>query len=105
MSALPWRGNGPELRALLERIVSAQGGRNVGLEDVLAHVRLDTGSIAAARIGTLKAARAAFEREYIQAALSRCEGRIADAARLLGIQRTNLYRKMRTLRIKKEGME
>jgi DNA-binding NtrC family response regulator len=106
MSALPWRGNVPELRALLERIVSsAQGGRHVGLEDVLAHVRLDAGSIAAPRGGTLKAARATFEREYIQAALSRCEGRIAEAARLLGIQRTNLYRKMRTLRIKKEGLE
>jgi DNA-binding NtrC family response regulator len=49
--------------------------------------------------GTLKEARARFEREYIGAMLEQHHGRISEAAKALGIQRTNLYRKMRSLRV------
>jgi DNA-binding NtrC family response regulator len=103
LAALPWRGNAEELRSLLASVVRGiQGGRNIGLEDVLAHVRLDGGSIVFQNGGTLKQARTSFEREYIAATLEQTHGRISDAARLLGIQRTNLYRKMRSLRIKND---
>jgi two-component system nitrogen regulation response regulator NtrX len=102
IAALPWRGNAEELRGLLENVVRGiQGGRNIGLEDVLAHVRLDGGSVVFQNGGTLKQARTEFEREYIASVLDQHHGRISEAARSLGIQRTNLYRKMRTLRIKK----
>jgi two-component system, NtrC family, nitrogen regulation response regulator NtrX len=100
IAALPWRGNAIELRALLEGIVGGlQGGKNIGLEDVLSHVRLDGGSAVFANGGTLKQARARFEREYIAAVLEQHRGRISEAARALGIQRTNLYRKLRALRV------
>ena len=101
ISALPWPGNAVELRTLLEAVVHGlQGGRNIGLEDLLAHVRLDGGSVGlAANGGTLKQARARFEREYIATILEQHHGRISDAAKALGIQRTNLYRKMRSLRV------
>jgi DNA-binding NtrC family response regulator len=100
ISALPWRGNAVELRTLLEAVVNGQqGGRGIGLEDVLAHLRLDGGSVVSSG-GTLKQARARFEREYIGAVLEQHHGRISDAAKALGIQRTNLYRKMRSLRVK-----
>lgn len=100
LSALPWRGNAGELRSLLEAIVSAaEGGRGIGLEDVLAHVRLDGGAVIFPTNGTLRQARARFERDYIAAVLEQHQGRISEAAKALGIQRTNLYRKMRSLRI------
>ena len=100
ISALPWPGNAVELRALLEAVVNGlQGGRGIGLEDLLAHVRLDGGSVGVAGGGTLKQARARFEREYIANILEQHHGRISDAAKALGIQRTNLYRKMRSLRV------
>jgi two-component system nitrogen regulation response regulator NtrX len=100
IAALPWRGNAAELRTLLESVVTGlQGGRAIGLEDVLAHVRLGGGSVVFSNGGTLKQARARFEREYITAVLEQHRGRISDAARALGIQRTNLYRKMRSLRV------
>lgn len=103
IAALPWRGNAAELRALLESIVKGQqGGRNIGLDDVLSHVRLDGGSVVFQGGGTLRQAREKFEREYIASVLDQHHGRISDAARALGIQRTNLYRKMRSLRIKKD---
>ena len=101
ISALPWRGNAVELRALLEAVVHGMhGGRNIGLEDLLAHLRFDGGSVGmTAAGGTLKQARARFEREYIATILEQHHGRISDAAKALGIQRTNLYRKMRSLRV------
>ena len=100
ISALPWPGNAVELRSLLEAVVNGlQGGRGIGLEDLLAHVRLDGGSVGLAGGGTLKQARARFEREYIANILEQHHGRISDAAKALGIQRTNLYRKMRSLRV------
>jgi two-component system nitrogen regulation response regulator NtrX len=103
IAALPWRGNALELRMLIEAVVASLGvGRGIGLEDVLAHVRLDGGSVVFANGGTLRQARARFEREYIAAVLERHQGRISDAARALGIQRTNLYRKMRSLKVARD---
>ncbi|HZR26329.1 MAG TPA: sigma 54-interacting transcriptional regulator [Vicinamibacterales bacterium] len=100
LSAMPWRGNGVELRTLLEQVITGlQGGRGIGLEDVLAHIRLDGGSVVFSNGGTLKQARSRFEREYIAATLEQHHGRISEAAKSLGIQRTNLYRKMRSLRV------
>ena len=103
ISSLPWRGNARELYALLENIVTALApGKNVGLEDVLAHVKLDGGSVVFNSGGTLKQARERFERDYIAAMLEQYHGRISDAAKALGIQRTNLYRKMRTLHVTRQ---
>ncbi|HEY2149923.1 MAG TPA: sigma 54-interacting transcriptional regulator [Vicinamibacterales bacterium] len=100
VAALPWRGNAVELRALLEAVVAGQrGGRGIGLEDLLAHVKLDSGATVLATGGTLKQARSRFERDYIAAVLDQHNGRIGDAAKALGIQRTNLYRKMRSLSV------
>jgi DNA-binding NtrC family response regulator len=105
IAALPWRGNATELRTLLNAVVvGLQGGRGIGIEDVLAHVRLDGGPVVSTGGGTLKQARARFEKEYIAATLEQHRGRISDAAKALGIQRTNLYRKMRSLRVnRKDG--
>jgi two-component system nitrogen regulation response regulator NtrX len=105
IAALPWRGNATELRTLLNAVVvGLQGGRGIGIEDVLAHVRLDGGPVVSTGGGTLKQARARFEQEYIAATLEQHRGRISDAAKALGIQRTNLYRKMRSLRVnRKDG--
>ena len=106
IAALPWRGNAVELRTLLEGVVTGlAGGRGIGLEDVLAHVRLDGGSVAYSNGGTLRQARAKFEREYIASVLEHHHGRISDAAKALGIQRTNLYRKMRSLRVNRRTVE
>jgi DNA-binding NtrC family response regulator len=100
IAALPWRGNAAELRALIESVVTGlSGNRGIGLDDVLAHVRLDGGPALFLQAGTLRQARARFEREYITGVLEQHHGRISDAAKALGIQRTNLYRKLRSLRV------
>lgn len=99
LSALPWRGNVPELKGLLERLILLVPQGLIRLEDVLAHTPLE-GSPSPIRLdATLRQARARFESEYIAAVLQHHRGRIADAARVLGVQRTNLYRKMRRLNL------
>jgi two-component system, NtrC family, nitrogen regulation response regulator NtrX len=50
---------------------------------------------------SLREARRRFERDYIAAVLERHQWRMSDAARALGIERANLYRKARQLGIAK----
>ncbi len=99
LAALSWRGNVPELKGLLERLILLVPQGLIRLEDVLSHTHLE-GSVSPIRVdATLRQARARFESDYIAAVLQHHHGRIADAARVLGVQRTNLYRKMRRLNL------
>lgn len=99
LAALPWRGNAPELRGLVERLILLAPGGLIRLEDVLAHTQFEGAVSPTGLDATLRQARAKFERDYIAAVLQHHHGRIADAAGVLGIQRTNLYRKMRRLNL------
>jgi two-component system nitrogen regulation response regulator NtrX len=100
LCALPWRGNATELRSVLESVlVTLNGQREIRIEDILARLKLDGGAAVLTGGGTLRQARARFERDYISAVLEQHHGRVPDAARTLGIQRTNLYRKMRSLQV------
>lgn len=51
------------------------------------------------QVASLREARRAFERCYILAVLERNGWRVGAAARALGLQRPNLYRKARQLSI------
>jgi DNA-binding NtrC family response regulator len=50
-------------------------------------------------VAPLREARRSFERSYILAVLEQHQWRVGAAARALGLQRPNLYRKARQLRI------
>jgi DNA-binding NtrC family response regulator len=97
LSALPWRRNLEELREVLDVLVLGAVGGSVRLEDVLGHVPVERTSAGHAPTASLREARLSFERQYIASVLHRHRGRMEDAARSLGIQRTNLYRKVRQL--------
>jgi DNA-binding NtrC family response regulator len=99
LSALPWNGNAAELRALTERLSILVPRGVVLLEDVLANVRLDAAEAMGQPRGSLRAARERFERDYVAAVLQRHRGRMGAAAKELGIERTNLYRKIKQLKI------
>jgi two-component system nitrogen regulation response regulator NtrX len=100
LAALPWRGNGNELRRLMETLVARVPTQIIGLDDLLANVRLDGRATWFAVGGSLRDARKRFESEYIAAVLAQHHWRIPEAAKTLGIQRSNLYRKMRSLNLK-----
>ena len=101
LAALPWRGNVRELEVLLRALVGKVSGRQIRLVDVLAHVRLDGQPATTTYSGTLREAREQFEREYVAAVLEQHRGRMSEAARALGLQRTNLYRKVRQLSVQR----
>ena len=96
LSALPWRRNTAELAGLLDRL-TATGNGVIRQEDVLAEVQLDR--VPARPTGSLRDARRAFEREFIAGVLRDHSWQMRDAARALGIERANLYRKARQLGI------
>jgi len=100
LAALPWPGNMAELRALTERLAVIITRGVLLLEDVLANVRLEGAEALGGPSGTLREARERFERDYVAAVLQHHRGRMGDAARALGIERTNLYRKIKQLNIR-----
>jgi two-component system nitrogen regulation response regulator NtrX len=100
LAALPWPGNMAELRALTERLAVIVTRGVLLLEDVLANVRLEGAEALGGPTGTLREARERFERDYVAAVLQHHRGRMGDAARALGIERTNLYRKIKQLNIR-----
>ncbi len=51
------------------------------------------------RFGSLQEVREAAEREYILKKLDETSGNVTRTAELLGLERSNLYRKMKTLGI------
>ena len=99
LSALPWTGNATELRTLLDTLVKSVDRPVIHLEDLLEHARLDGGAEPVDLGSTLRDAKARFERDCISAVLARHHGRVPEAAKALGIQRTNLYRKIRQLNV------
>jgi two-component system, NtrC family, nitrogen regulation response regulator NtrX len=99
LCAMPWRSNAQEMRALLSSLANGLPGPQIRLDDILNAVRLDGSAKTPLASGTLREAKERFERDYIISTLERHRGRIADAAEALGIQRPNLYRKMRALRV------
>jgi DNA-binding NtrC family response regulator len=105
LGALPWSGNAAELRSLCERVAVLVPRGVVLLEDVLAHVRFDGVEALGGPKETLREARDRFERDYVSAVLQQHRGRMGAAARQLGIERTNLYRKIRQLNIRWVGGE
>ncbi|HEV3262660.1 MAG TPA: sigma 54-interacting transcriptional regulator [Gemmataceae bacterium] len=95
-----WPGNVRELRNLLERIAFLCPNDRVEADDltfILRPAAEDTDRFAEL---TLADATDTFQREHITRAIERARQNMTDAAKLLGLHRSNLYRKMKML-----GME
>ncbi|MCC6862210.1 MAG: sigma-54-dependent Fis family transcriptional regulator [Bryobacterales bacterium] len=95
-----WPGNVRELRNLMERIVILNPQVRVDVR----HVPLPLARRAPAaglpeRTGSLQEVREAAERDYILKKLEETRGNVSRTAELLGLERSNLYRKMKALGI------
>jgi DNA-binding NtrC family response regulator len=99
LSALSWPGNLSQLRRVIERVVTDVAGETIQVEHLLPALQLDRAPRPFVPAGNLREARLRFERDYIAAVLQHHGWRMADAAKTLGIQRPNLYRKARQLGI------
>ncbi len=102
----PWPGNVRELRNLAERLMIMAPGPVIQLRDLPAQMRGDSTDrlrlLLDEDFGTLKEAREAFERRYIERHLVECEGNVTRTAEVLGLERSNLHRKLKSYRIDPE---
>jgi len=99
-----WPGNVRELRNIIERLMIMVPGTIIDERDLsFFDVVTGTGAPAAvaprAPVERLFDARDAWERDYILSALAGFEGNISRTADALGLERSNLYKKMRALGI------
>jgi DNA-binding NtrC family response regulator len=99
VAAVTWPGNLLELQAAVARVAGEPGDHDIQVEHVLPALHLQRAPTRFAPTGNLREARLRFERDYISAVLQHHAWRMGDAARTLGIQRPNLYRKARQLGI------
>jgi len=98
MQAHLWPGNVRELRNLMERVAFLAPGDKVEAEDLAFILSPDRDSFhePSADMG-LSEATDAFQENYIRKSIRRVRGNMSEAARMLGLHRSNLYRKMRQL--------
>ncbi|MGH7501649.1 MAG: sigma-54-dependent transcriptional regulator [Longimicrobiales bacterium] len=97
-----WPGNVRELANVCERLAILYSGRTVQSEEVAALIR-DTRPAPGTAASDLSLSERVdeFERSIIEDTLTACDGRVADAARMLETDRPNLYRRMRRLGIER----
>src|SRR5438477_330875 len=109
----PWPGNVRELRNVIERLMIMVVGDSIAAGDLtfldLRAPRVDAGPAPPAERITLYEARDQFERDLILRTLAAQQGNMSRTAEVLGVERSNLYRKMKAFgiapsrRVEEEG--
>jgi DNA-binding NtrC family response regulator len=105
----PWPGNVQELHGMVRRVLMRGGSEEVSLEETEREiaqsvppsemlVKQDLLSLG------LREAREQFERAYLQQQLLLCQGKVGQLAKRVGMERTHLYRKLRSLGIDFRGV-
>ena len=99
LEAYSWPGNARELRNIIERMAILTPGNRLTPDSVPVEIRL---SQEAAPRSNLKEARDSAEREHILRALEESSWNVSGAARALGMERTNLHKRIRALGLSRE---
>ena len=95
LTGYAWPGNVRELRNLVERLMIMVPGETIGLRDLPPGIRGKEERLPEGDSTTLREARIAFEKRYIERKLAEMEGNVTRTAEALGLERSHLYRKMR----------
>ncbi|MEJ2282168.1 MAG: sigma 54-interacting transcriptional regulator [Desulfobacterales bacterium] len=90
-----WPGNVRELSNVLERALSVIEGDTICLQDLPFYLQRSRKGISDGNQSALKDVQARTEKEAIRYALKESKNNKAEAARVLGIHRTLLYKKMK----------
>jgi len=98
----PWPGNVHELRNLVQRALIIGGPEEIGLDEIeqqLATQQTPDEPLVKQDLLALplREAREQFERAYLLQQLMLCNGKVGLLAKRVGMERTHLYRKLRSL--------
>ena len=101
-----WPGNIRELRNLVQRLLILGAGEEIGQDEVQAAIGAlpalgpaGSGLAAVSFDQPLREAREAFERVYLDYQLEKHAGNVSKMAQEVGMERTHLYRKLRSVGI------
>src|SRR5690554_2630503 len=99
-----WPGNIQELKNVIQRLLVLGDSDDIDVEDVEASLQAEQLPPADHVTGInfaqpLREAREQFERIYLLQKLQETDGNVGKAAKLAGMERTHLYRKLRALGI------
>ena len=93
-----WPGNVRELRNLMERVAFLAPGEKVEVDDLAFILSPEQNRMQEPSLDVgLGEATVVFQQDFIRRAIKRVRNNMSEAARLLGLHRSNLYRKMRQL--------
>ena len=104
-----WPGNVRELKNIVERLIILTPSDEITARDIPSlHMRVDNGegiSIAAAPVVAdfLKDAKMDFERQFILKKLEENDGNISKTAEAIGLERSNLHKKLKSLKVDIKG--
>jgi two-component system nitrogen regulation response regulator NtrX len=99
----PWPGNVAELKRLVRRLLMSSGEEEITLEELEAALESPTAEPGEPLVKQdllslpLREAREQFERAYLTQQLKLCGGKVGQLAKRVGMERTHLYRKLRSL--------
>ena len=99
LEAYDWPGNVRELRNTVERLFIMTPSDIIGVQDIPASIIEAEESTTAGRPDDFRNAKMKFEKEYIQRKLKEFEGNVSKTAKAIGMERTNLHRKIKNYQI------
>ena len=103
LQTMAWPGNIKQLKNMVERVLMLGDGQgDVSIEDLPAETKStneNLNNVASGPIATmpLREAREAFEREYLITQINRFNGNISKTAKFVGMERSALHRKLKSL--------
>ncbi|HLI85066.1 MAG TPA: sigma-54 dependent transcriptional regulator [Bryobacteraceae bacterium] len=98
LEAYNWPGNARELRNVIERMAILSPGEHITREAIPVEIRVQRDGPKS----TIQEARESAEREHILRALEETRWNVSGAARVLGMERTNLHKRIRALGLSRE---
>jgi len=105
LSSYKWPGNVRQLQNVLQRLLVLNNGREIDLQNVDAALGGDLNMQQQANghseffEGEMREAKEVFEKAYLNHHLVLVEGNVSALAKKIGLERTHLYRKLKSLDI------
>ena len=99
LEAYDWPGNVRELRNTVERLFIMTPADVIRAQDIPASILEAQDSASSRGENDFRNAKMQFEKEYIQRKLKEFEGNISKTAKAIGVERTNLHRKIKNYQI------
>ena len=105
-----WPGNIHELKSLIRQLQLLGGSGDIELDEVTEFIQqshqLDNQTSNNTRYDlSLREAREEFEKDYLLHHLRKVDGKVGDLAKIVGMERTHLYRKLRALNINPKSLK